>query len=124
MIREYKEIRTGEMVVEYICDGCTFRTEEEYVEKEMSTVGSMRLCNECVEMLGFSLEQDQEEGRIKLYFENFPKEDAEGNGVGSASYAESIGTLTIEPDLEMWEALRQWAKRSGFTDITSGTNLD
>ena len=51
MIREYKEIRTGEMVVEYICDGCTFRTEEEYVEKEMSTVGSMRLGNECVELL-------------------------------------------------------------------------
>jgi len=60
----------------------------------------------------------------KLYFENFPEEDAEGNGVGSASYAEEIGTLTIEPDLEMWEALKQWAKRSGFTDITSGTNLD
>ena len=28
-----------------------------------------------------------EEGHIKLYFEHFPEEDAEGNGVGSASYA-------------------------------------
>ena len=119
MIREYIETSTGEVVVEYMCDGCTFRDD---TDRELTLVGAegseLLLCRECVE-----LGADQKTG-ITLYFEHFPEEDAEGNGVGSASYAEEIGALTIEPDLEMWEALKQWAKRSGFTDITSGTNLD
>jgi len=56
-----------------------------------------------------------------IYFENFPEEDKDGNGVGCASYAEIIGRLyDLEPDDEMGEALKQWAKRLGFTDWTSG----
>lgn len=56
---------------------------------------------------------------VKIYFENFREEDEDGNGVGGSSYAEIIGHLELEPDDEMIEALKQWAKRLGFTDWTS-----
>ena len=63
--------------------------------------------------------EEQNQYIIRLYFENFSEEDKQGNGVGQASYAEEIGILTAEPDEEMWEALKQWAKRLHFTDVTS-----
>ena len=56
---------------------------------------------------------------MKIYFENFTQQDEEGNGIGQSSYAEFAGTLSCEPDSEMWEALKQWAKRLNFTDVTS-----
>tara|TARA_Y100000034_G_scaffold41994_1_gene51546 strand:- start:161 stop:559 length:399 start_codon:yes stop_codon:yes gene_type:complete len=59
------------------------------------------------------------DAKLVVYFENFREEDSDGNGVGSASYAEIIAQMHIEPDAEMWDALKQWAKREGFTDVTS-----
>jgi hypothetical protein len=61
---------------------------------------------------------------VKIYFENFPEEDEDGNGEGPSSYAEGIGYLNTEPDAEMNEALKQWAKRLGFTDWTSSDEDD
>ena len=48
MIREYIETSTGEVVVEYMCDGCTFRDD---TDRELTLVGAegseLLLCREC-----------------------------------------------------------------------------